>query len=145
MVNLILQEQQDKGRTWSMSCQDEELNPPFKPLPWGRRQAGCVPQAQHTQPTLIPQAWRAQTHPPWPLPDYSGINHTDYMLPKKEVLFSVQSWLRPPACKQQPKNAIFCLIVSLGFSGAAITLDKKTKNDCNPRQLNLQRKQGDNM
>lgn len=35
--------------------------------------------------------------------------------------------------------------MSLGFSGAAITLDKKTKNDCNPRQLNLQRKQGDNM
>lgn len=46
-------------------------------------QAGCVPQAQHTQPTLIPQAWRAQTHPPWPRPDYSGINHTDYMLQKR--------------------------------------------------------------
>lgn len=86
MVNLILQEQQDKGRAWSTSCQDGELDPPSKPLPWGRRQAGCVPQAQHTQPTLIPQAWRAQTHPPWPRPDYSGINHTDYMLPKKEVL-----------------------------------------------------------
>lgn len=24
--------------------------------------------------------------PPQPLPDLSGINHTDYMLPKKEVI-----------------------------------------------------------
>lgn len=84
MVNLILKEQrQDLEHVLPGSRAGSSLG---KPLPWGRRQAGCVPQAQHTQPTLIPQAWRAQTHSPWPLPDYSGINHADYMLPKKEVL-----------------------------------------------------------
>lgn len=53
----------------------------------GWRRAGCMSPTQHTQPALIPQAWRAQKHPPWPRPDYSGINHADYMLPKKDVLF----------------------------------------------------------
>jgi len=58
----------------------------FQASSQGWHWAGCVPHAQHTQPALIPQAWRGQKHPPWPLPDYSGINHADYMLPKKEVL-----------------------------------------------------------
>lgn len=67
------------------------------------------------------------------------------MLPKKEVLSLFRTGSDPLLASSSLKNAVFCLIMSLGFSGPIIILEKKTKNDCNPRQLNLQRKQGDNV
>lgn len=52
MVNLILQEQQDKGRAWSTSCQDEELDPPLESLlpGAGARQAVCP---RHSTPSPL--------------------------------------------------------------------------------------------